>query len=404
MKLWIKFLIGTLIGILCSHFFVLKDGRVLSLCAQWTVRLGRYTLIPLVFSSAFIAMYRLRESHEYIKTLFWTVIAIAISSVLLTAAAVAASLFVTLPRLNIFGSESLPPVAIPNFSDMLFPSSAFEALCNGECVLASFLVGGFAGGAAAGDKIIFKPLITLFDSLSMLCYNVATLFYEVLPIGAIALAWKWALDMKNITGKLQCLPLMLLLLSVWCFAAFILYPFLLFVFAREKRPYKVLYAAIAPLIAASLSGDVNFCLPLVMRMGSEDFGVRRRVSAAVCPIFVSFARAGAAVVCIVCFVAVWHSYSSLPIPKDALVRLVSTSFALSFALASTPYGGAFMVFTVVCSAFGHEFEAGSAMLLPCAAFFSAIAAMFDILTCAFGLIFIAHKTRAMKTKSAKDFI
>lgn len=404
MKLWIKFLIGTLIGILCARLLPVKDMSILSLCAQWTVRLGRYTVIPLVFSSAFIAIYRLRESHTYIKTGLWIIAVTALSAVLLTAQAVASSLLVTLPRLNISGAKGIPPDAIPNIAQMLFPSSAFSALCNGECVAASFLLGAFAGGAAAGDKIMFKPLIMVMDALSVLCYNVVTLFYEILPVGAIVLVWKWALDYRLMMSTLQCLPLLLLLLANLCFAAFILYPLLLFVIAKEKRPYKVLYAAIAPLFAAALSGDVNFCLPLVMRMGSEDFGVRRRVNAAVCPILVSFARAGAAVVAIVCFVAVWHSYSSLPMPRDGLVRLVTMSFALSFALCATPYGGAFLVFTIVCASFGNEFASGSAVLLPCAAFFSAIAAMFDVLTCAFGLVLIANKTHTMKARSVKDFI
>lgn len=405
MKLWVKFLIGTLLGVLCALILPMVNFGVLTVFAEWTVRLGRYTVVPLVFSSSFIAIYRLREEHTYFRTGLWIIITIAVSAVLLTLVGIASSLLVTLPRLEITGIESkIAMPELPNIGDVLFPSSSFSALCNGECVAAAFFVGAFAGGAAAGDKNRFKILVTLFDALSVLCYNVATLFYELLPIGLIALSWKWVLDYQTMIKALQCLPLMFLLAADLCFVAFILYPLLLVLIAHEKKPYRVLYGAVAPLMAGVLSGDINFCLPLLQRMGSEDFGIRRRVNSAVCPLFVSFARSGASVVVIVCFIKVWHSYSSLPIPTDGLIKLCLMALALSWALSSMPTGGAFAVLTIVCATYGQEFETGSAVMLPCAVFLGAIATAFDILTCSFGLVLIASKTHTMKIKPIKEFI
>lgn len=405
MKLWVKFLIGTLLGVLCAFIFPVEKSLALETIARWTVQVGRYTVIPLVFSQAFIAIYRLREEHTYFRTGLWIIITIIGSVVLLVAVALASSLLVTLPRFEITGLEGQAQLTkLPDVVEMLFPPSAFEALCNGECVAASFLVGAFAGGAAAGDKGKFRILVTSFDALCVLCYNVVTLFYELLPIGAIALSWKWVLDYRAMVKAAECLPLLMLLAADLCFVAFILYPILLVILAHEKRPYRVLYAAAAPIMAAALTGDMNFCLPLLQRMGSEDFGIRRRVNAVVGPIFVSFARAGSAAVAIVCFVAVWHSYSSLPIPMDALVKLGVMTAVLSFALCSMPSGGTFAVFTIVCASYGQEFETGSAVLLPCAAMLSMIAALFDTLTCAFGMVLIASKTHTIKVKRIKDFI
>lgn len=405
MKLWIKFLMGSLLGVLCALIFRIDGRGVLDAVAGWTIRIGRYTVIPLVFSSSFIAIYRLREERTYLKTGVWIVISIIGQALLLTAVAVVSSKLVTLQRFAITGMEKeAAPDSLPNIGKMLFPSSAFSALCNGECVAASFLVGAFAGGAAAGDKALFRPLVTVFDALSVLCYNVVTLFYEMLPVGVIALSWKWVLDYRLMIKAVQALPLIMLLFIDLCFVAFILYPLLLIILAHEKRPYRVLYAALAPLMAALLSGDVNFCLPLLTRMGSEDFGIRRRTNASICPLFASFARAGSSVVAIVCFVAVWHSYSSLPIPINTLVGLCTSSFLLSFLLCGVPSGGAFTVFAIVCAAYGKEFLMGSAIILPCALFLSSIAAAFDTLTCAFALVLIASKTNTMKVRPIKSFI
>ena len=71
MKLWIKFLIGALIGIGCAFILPLGNAGVengMRFAAEIAVRFGRYMAAPVVFFTAVTAFNKLRETRFLLKT------------------------------------------------------------------------------------------------------------------------------------------------------------------------------------------------------------------------------------------------------------------------------------------------------------------------------------------------
>src|SRR5574344_444921 len=202
MKLWIKYLIGIVLGLICALVLPLDSPGVLtalSFITEIIIRFGRYAVVPLVFFTTLIAVNKLREDHMLFSTGSWTAVVIAASSLLLALIGVISIIIVKLPRIPITVEKTTDTAAVLSIGEMIrqmFPYSAFSTLTNGSFILAPFLLACFAGGACPGDKIAFKPIITLTDSLSKLCYNIATLFTEVLSVGMIAVMCSWTIEFR----------------------------------------------------------------------------------------------------------------------------------------------------------------------------------------------------------------
>src|SRR5574344_2168109 len=104
MKLWIKYLIGALLGV--AFAFVLPSGNASIVAAvefitEIVCRFGRYMVVPVVFFTAIIAFNRLRENKLLIKTGVWTGGVVVVSSFILTMVGLVSILFVKLPRIPI---------------------------------------------------------------------------------------------------------------------------------------------------------------------------------------------------------------------------------------------------------------------------------------------------------------
>lgn len=383
----------------------LEQSKVLAFVAGLSIRIGRYIVVPLVFFSAMRAVDKLREERLLLKTGAWTAAMAALSSIVLVCVALVSSLAARLPRVPISG-EAVP--AIPSLDAKalvmsLFPDSAFSALCDGTLLLSSFLLACFFGGALAGDRSAFKNVVALVDSLSKLCYNVATLFSEMLPVCMTAIACKWALQFRAASAA-PFRPLLILLLVDFAVVAAVIYPLALRLAFGAKNPWRVLYAALPSTLAALFSGDSNFVLPVNIRAGKENLGVRRRFNAVAMPFFSVFARGGSALVALSSFVLIWRSYADLAIPARDLAWAAFMSLALSFALGGFPQGGPFAALAALCAMYGRDFEAGCSLLAPAAPVICAAAAAFDALTAIFASFAVASKTGTMRSHSARRFI
>jgi Na+/H+-dicarboxylate symporter len=409
MKLWIKYLIGIVLGVLCAIVFPLDSAgasAVLSFITDMIIRFGRYIVIPLMFFTALIAVYKLRDIKILLKTGAWTTGIIIASSFLLTLIGLLSILIIRLPRIPITGEKEATSFSL-NPGDIvraLFPYSAFSTLENGSLLFASFLFASFIGGACTGDKIAFKPIITLSDSLSKLCYNIATLFTEILSIGMIAIMCKWAVQFRTVIAGGVFVPFILLLTADFLIVAFVVYPLIIYYVCNDPHPYRVLYASICSVLVAFFSGDTNLTLPLNIRHGKESLGIRRRINGVTYPLFSVFARGGAGLVTTAGFIMIWRSYSSLNIPFTDVLWLLFTSFGLSLLLGGFPSGGAFIALTALCIKYSCGFESGFQLLKPAAPIICSFAAAFDALTAMFGSYLVAVKTKMIEHHSIPHFI
>ncbi len=409
MKIWLKYLIGIAIGIisvLIIPFDSVQSQTVLDFIVEMVVRFGRYTLLPLMFFSVATAVFKLRDEKLIIKTGLWTFGVIICSSLLLVILGLASALLVKLPRIpiTIEKASEIPSLDIRGLLRSLFPYTGFEAVLDGAYLLPCFIFAGLAGAGAASDKIISKPAVTLFDSLSKVCYIVMSLFTEFLAVGMIALMARWLLNFTSIISSGVYTPLIIMLTVDLILVAAVIYPVILRFLCHELHPYRVLYASITSFLVSFISGDTNLTLVINMRHGTESLGIRRRVNAVTYPLFSIFGRGGAALVETVSFILILRSYIPLPISITDILWIGGIAFLLSFALCNLPTGGAFVAITIMCIMYGRGFEAGYLLLKDAAPLLCCFAAGFDAITAMFGSYIVGVKTRMIVHQEIRKFI
>ena len=409
MKLWLKYLIGMAIGILSAFLLPFGSAQadsVLNFIVEIVTRFGRYTLLPLLMFSISISFFLLRDEKQLVKTSVWTISIILISTAGLTLLGLLSALIVRLPRIPIT-IEKISEIPSLNWQDLLrklFPYSGFQALIEGAYLLPVFVFAALAGAGAVSDKNASKPAVTLFDSLSKLCYIVMSLFTEILAVGVIAIMCRWTLNFTAVIKAKVYLPLIIMLLCDMILVVFIIYPLVLRFLCHDLHPFRVIYASICSFIIAFFSGDTNLTLPLNMRHGKESLGIRRRVNAFTFSSFSIFGRGGAALAETVCFVLILHSYSSLNISFTDTLWIAGISFILSFALSQIPAGGPFIAITLMCQMYGRGFEAGYLLLKDAAPIICSFAAGIDAITAMVGSYIVGVKTQMIQHQEIKKFI
>jgi Na+/H+-dicarboxylate symporter len=409
MKVWIKYLIGVALGVLAAFILPTDNAAFANAVAFLTelfIRVGRYVVVPLIFTSAIVAVNKLRSSKILLKTTGITVLIIVASTLILTLVGLASILIVKLPRIPI-----TVDVATETFSlDVkgmilsLFPYSGFEALREGSFLLVCLVFAFIIGWESASEEIAFKPVFALSDSLSNLFYNIANFFTEIMAILGIAIVCYWTMDFRKVIEPGIYTPMIIMFIVDFVIVAGIIYPLILHFVCHDPHPYKVLYASIAPMILAFFGGDSNLVIPLVNRHLRDSLGIRRRCRGYTYPMFAIFARGGSALVTTISFILIWRSYSSLSIPVTDILWIFSLSFGLSFLLGGIPAGGAFVLLTILCSKYARGFETSFLLLKPASMIICSFAALFDTLTAMVGSYIVAVKTKNIEHHSITHFI
>lgn len=413
MKVWIKYLIGIAIGIAASFILPMSNvscSEVFAFLSDLFIRFGRYIVIPLVFCTAVISVNKLRTSKLFGKTLIWTVVIVVISSLLLTFIGIISISIVKLPRIPItidvpVGIEVPKPIdKIKDGLVMLFPSSGFEALKEGSFLLVSLVAGFLLGWASASDEVTYKPVYTFFDSISKLVYHIASFFTEITSVLMVAIMCYWVSNYKTIVAPGIYTPMIILFFADFVVIAGIIYPIIIRLLCHDTKPYRVLYASVAPLMLSFICADSNMVLPLTIRHGKESLGIRRRCSGFTYPMFSIFARGGSALVSVVSFILIFRSYSSLSITVTDLLWLFGFAFGWSFLLGGTPAGGAFFLLQIICSTYGKGYETSYLLLQPAAMIICSFACLFDTATAMFGSYIVGVKTKMVEHHTVSRFI
>lgn len=409
MKVWIKYVIGVILGIAAAFILPLEIPAVsaaVSVCSQFAVRFGRYALLPLLFFGCALSFFKLRNKKSMMKTSFWTIGVIAGSTMILIAVGLLTVLIVHLPRIPITSEKisEIPSIQLKELVMQLLPLSSFESLMDGAYLLPAFVFAAFVGAACASDSNSSKPVIALFESAAQLCRTISNFFVEWLSVGMIAISCYWMIQARSIFSSDTFVPLFFMLLTDFVIIAGIVYPLILRLLCKDLRPFHVLYASICPILAGFFSADSNLTLQTNVRHGKESLGIHDETNMFTFPLFSFFARGGTALVTSICFVTILRSYSSLGFTFSDIIWIFVTSFALSFALGSIPVGGSFVALTVICSLYGRGFEAGYLLLKPAAPIFCSFAAAFDVLSALTGSYIVAVKTKTIEKVDLKHYI
>ncbi len=409
MKVWIKYLIGVALGVFAA--FILPRGNAacvdaVAFLTELFIRVGRYLVIPLIFTSAIISINKLRTSKLLWKTTGLTFLIVVVSSLILTAVGLISILLVKLPRIPITVdvASDIYHLDVKGLILSLFPYSGFDALREGSYLLVCLVFAFVIGWESASEETAFKPVFVLSDSLSNLFYNIANFFTEIMAVLAVAIVCYWTINFRTIIEPGIYTSMIIMFTVDFVIVAGIIYPLIIHFVCHDPHPYKVLYASLAPLILSFFGGDSNLVIPLANRHCRESLGIRRRCRGFTYPIFSVFARGGSALVSTISFILIWRSYSSLSIPVTDILWIFGLSFGLSFLLGGIPSGGAFILLTILCGRYAKGFETSFLLLKPAALVICSFSALFDTLTAMVGSYIVAVKTKMIEHHSITHFI
>jgi Na+/H+-dicarboxylate symporter len=410
MKVWVKLLIGSILGMTIG--FLLPNSESVLSALLWLEKfalgIGRYAVIPVLVFSLTIAVYELRMDEQFWPLVLKNFILIAAASVFVIFSGIIVTSIFSPGRIPIETVEQVELLYLNVSANALeiFPSNMFSVLASGGyylfpvCVFAFFL-----GMGLTYDKNYSKPVISLIDSLSRIFYHIASFFSEILGFILIVLAAFWAV---RFNGAVQAkvfkdLILMLGIFSiVLCFG---ILPLFLYFLKPKVNPWRILYGFLGPALTAFFSGDVNFTIPILQRHTKENFGIRRRSSTLSLSLFATFCRCGSAMVAAAAFIVIIKSYSYLRISSADLFLIGLQALVISFVLARHPGEGAYIALAALCLSYGGgEYRAGYLILKPLAFYLVAIGTFIDVMLNAFGTYVIARMNGFIEEKNLVHFI
>jgi len=413
MKIWIKLLIGSALGV-AFGFAAPETPRMMEALAwleQFALRVGRYALVPALLFSLAIGIYELRKDARFWPMVLKNLLMIAAASAAVILVGVLAALAVSPSGIPITAEEQLYAVYFDVAGGVkeLFPFNMLSALAGeGTFLLPVYVFAFFLGIGLSYDKTYSKPVIALVDSLSRIFFHIASLFVEILGFLMIALSGYWAIRFRGVlqTGVFNELMLMLAVLALAL--GFGILPALLYLLPKSKgrprtSPWAVLYGSFGPAIAAFFSGDVNFSLPALLRHAKESFGIRRRSSALTLAMFTAFCRGGSAMVGVVAFIVVFNSYFNIGITAAEIAAVSLHALGISFLLARHPGSGAYAALAALSLGFGRV-EEGYLILRPIAFYLIAIGTFLDVMLASFGNYAAARLGGFAEEKKARQFI
>jgi len=410
MKVWIKLLIGSAIGIIIGLLLPANNQSVLAAFA-WLEKLalgiGRYAVIPILVFSLTIAIYELRQDRQFWPMVLKNLLVIAGVSLFVIVAGILVTFIFMPSRIPILIEEQLEVIGLnvpQNILD-LFPANMLSVLTGQGiylfpvCVFAFFL-----GMGLSYDRNYSKPILQLTDSLSRIFYHVSSFFSEILGFIMIVLAAYWAIRFHAALQAAVFRDLIILLTVFSIVLGFGIFPLFLYFLKPKVNPWRILYGSLGPAVTAFFSGDINFTLPVLQRHMKENFGIRRRSNSVSLALFNSFGRAGSAMVAAIAFIVIIKSYSSLGITTLDIFLIAIRAFGISFLLARHPGDGAYVALAVLCLGYGKGFEAGYLILKPLAFYLVAVGTFLDAIICALGTYAVAHISGLREDEKVVRFI
>jgi Na+/H+-dicarboxylate symporter len=381
MKVWLKLLVGAILGMLLGRFIPSNNQEMMSVllwAEDMAIRIGRYSLAPILVFSLTMAICELRQEKRFWSLIFRTFLVMLGSAVFVISAGILAVILFPPARIPVQIAEQVTMISLETREQLrdIFPPNMFSVLV-GDGVFPICVFAFFCGMGLAHDRHVCKPVITVVDSLSRIFYHIVSFFAEILGLAMIALGAYWTVQSREAGGDFH--NFMYILGMLGAVLGLVLLPLLLYLFKDTRNPWMAVYGALGPGIAALFSGDINFSLPLLMRQAKEGLGIRRRVNMITLPFFATFGRAGSAMVAAVAFIVIVKSYSSLEMTTMHIISIGIRALVISFFLSRYPGDGAYTALALLCQNYGAGYQAGYLILKPIAFYIIAIGACLDVL-------------------------
>lgn len=410
MRIWIKLLLGGIIGAALGLFLPLHEGAtagLFSTISEIVLNIGRWVLFPLVFFSVAVATHELRQERQVIVVYGRIIGYLAAATAILVIFGTLSIVVLSPARIPII-NEQHAPFSIPSFKAILlqlFPRNLFLIFTNeGNFLLPIYFLAFFIGLNFSFDRLITRPTVQFFDSIGRTFYHINSFVVELLSIGVIALSAYLLLGLRSSPDLGLFSQLLTVLVIDIVIVVFGLYPILLFYLGDRENPYRWLYATLASAIAGFFSGNSYFSLSVAIRHGKESLGVPRSIGGPAFPLAVLFGRSGTALVTAVSFVVILKSYSSLGITPLQVLWVMGAAFVVSLLLGSVPGMGAFVALSLLCGSYGKGLEEGYLILKPVAPLLISFGVLLDMITASLVSLLVARHERLQKEIDVKDYI
>ena len=410
MKIWIKYLIGIVLGITIAFLFPQDSelaNSIINFLQGIAINAGKYSLFPFLFFTLILGTYKLKENGSLFKVVFFSIVFVLVVSFLCSMFALLSVFLFSSPRVPIFQEEGAlnATLGIRDAFLRIFPPNVFLSFSENLFILPICIFAIFIGSACANDKLNARPLLQLFDSLSRLFYSIMAFFVDMFAIALIAISAYWMLSFRQLILNKAFVRFITFLFVDGLVVMLVIYPIILKVFCPKINPYKVIYASIAPVLAAFFSSDANLALNVLFRHANESLGVRRRMTSFVLPLLSTFARAGSAMVITMSFLVIITSYSSLGMNNFwDMMYVVLVSVLLSFCISHCAKEGVYIAISAVCALYGNGFESGFLILHPAIFFMASIATAIDALTALVGIYIVSYHSQMTNTRELRFFI
>ncbi|MFW5710361.1 MAG: dicarboxylate/amino acid:cation symporter [Spirochaetota bacterium] len=396
MKLWMKYLLAATVGVILGiYVFPTNESAFQNteFAAQIVLHIGRYALFPLIFFSLAYGTFRLRMDRRTLPVIGKSFLIIAATAALLVSIGTGIVLAIAPERIPII-VETEVVHAYPSFKELIFnifPNNLFNIFIGeGSILFPVVFFSLFLGLNFSFDKVLTRPVVQVFDSLTRIFYHIAKFVNELLGLGLVVLAAYFVVHLRR-SEELELYSELLLLIGILTvFIIFCIYPILLYFLTGRQNPFKYLYAILAPSIAAFFSGNSYFSLvPLIPHI-KENLGVPRKIGSVTIPLFALFAKAGTAMVSSITFIVILKSYSSLGIEFVEITWIIGVSIAASLLTSTVPGFGVAAALTALCTLYGRGIENGFLIIYPILPLLSSFAVFIDMVTVALGSLVVAY--------------
>jgi Na+/H+-dicarboxylate symporter len=411
MKVWVKLLIGSILGMTIGFLLPAESQRIFEVF-QWLEKLalgiGRYAVVPVLVFSLTIAVYELRLNDQFWSMVIKNILLITGISVLVISLGILATLFFSPGRIPIETVEQVEMLRLDTAANVMdiFPSNMFSVLAGSGIYLFPVCIFAFFLGMGLNyDRSYARPVISMIDALSRIFYHVASFFSEIFGFILIVLSAYWAVRFHGIV-QIKVFKDIIVMLGVFSIVlCFGILPLLLYFLKPRVNPWIILYGSLGPAITAFFSGDINFSIPILQRHSKENFGIKRCSGSLSLALFSTFCRCGSAMVAAIAFIVIIKSYIYLSIPVMSLISIGLRALLISFLLARHPGDGAYVALAALCLGHGGgEYQAGYLILKPLAFYLVAIGAFIDVMLNSFGTYIMARSNGFIEEKNPGQFI
>ena len=410
MKLWMRILLGSVIGVVLGLYIPTAGGDSLDIMAVITrivISIGRYAVFPLIFFGVAIAVYELTAERATAKILLKVAVTIVASTLAMVVFGTLIVLLLAPRRIPPIFQESAIP-ALPNIESLLlsaFPTNFFSIFAqSGNYLLPVTLAAVLIGLVLHREAAPVLPLTDTTDSAARVFYRLNSWISESLAVGMIAVAAYFMMSLRAVSDLALFAPLLVVVSGIALFLVGVVFPGLVFLLCDRYSPFAFLYGIVNPGIVAFFSGDSYFALGPLTRVVKENFGVSRSVASPALALSTVFGKAGSAMVVAASFLTVLRSYTALGITPGQVFAVMGLSFAVSFLLGSVPGSSVLVGMSVLAAVFGEGIDEIYLILLPALPVLTGVAVFTDTATAAFVSFVVAHRERKRRIVDMLDFV